>query len=276
MIRKLQVTIILLCMMSSAEAGTVSIGTASARGDMRVDNYPVKGNATLFDGSVVQTGSATANLHLNKGADITLSTESRGTLYSDRIVLQQGETELASSGSFKLEANGLRVTPTEAHSRAVVSVKPGNTVEVASLTGSFGVTNDQGVVLANVLPGRAISFAMKADANPNSFSGVGMIAKENGTYYLITDADVKYLLTCRDPHKFEGDKVVVSGTLQTTAATTGNNSTTMLCLKSIDINGATGLSTTSKWIIAGILVGAGAGIGIGLATANSGSPAASR
>ena len=172
MFKKLQVAAILLCMLSYATAGTVSIGTASARGDMRVDSYLVKGNATLFDGSVVETGQATANLRLNKGTEITMSTASRGTLHSDRLVLQQGESELAASSSFQLEANGLRVTPNEPNSRGVVSLKAGNTVEVASLNGSFGVTTDHGVLLANVRPGRVVSFAMKAGANPANFSGV--------------------------------------------------------------------------------------------------------
>ena len=94
MLKKLQAVIVLLCMISYAEAGTVSIGTASVRGDMRVDSYTVNGNATLFDGSVVETGQATADLRLNKGTEITLATSSRGTLYSNRLVLQQGEGEL--------------------------------------------------------------------------------------------------------------------------------------------------------------------------------------
>src|ERR1035438_10163191 len=94
MLKKLQVVAVLLCMFSYAVAGTVSIGTASARGDMRVDSYSVKGNATLFEGSVVETGQATADLRLNKGTEITMSTGSRGTLYSDRLVLRPGEGEL--------------------------------------------------------------------------------------------------------------------------------------------------------------------------------------
>src|ERR1035438_2849300 len=121
MLRKLQVAAVMSCMLSYAAAGTVSIGTASARGDMRVDSYTVKGNATLFDGSVVETGQATADLRLNKGTEITMSTGSRGTLYRDHLVLQRGESELAANSSFQLEANGFRVTPSEPNSRGVVS-----------------------------------------------------------------------------------------------------------------------------------------------------------
>ena len=275
MFKKLQVAAILLCMLSYAAAGTVSIGTASARGDMRVDSYLVKGNATLFDGSVVETGQATANLRLNKGTEITMSTASRGTLHSDRLVLQQGESELAASSSFQLEANGLRVTPNEPNSRGVVSLKAGNTVEVASLNGSFGVTTDHGVLLANVRPGRVVSFAMQAGANPANFSGVGLVSFDNGTYYLTTNENVKYVLTCKDSRKFVGDKVVVSGTLQGGTPGQAGGAGTMLCVKTMDINGGGGgggggMSTTTKWIIAGVIVGGGVGVGIAIADRNQG------
>jgi hypothetical protein len=275
MFKKLQVAAILLCMLSYAAAGTVSIGTASARGDMRVDSYLVKGNATLFDGSVVETGQATANLRLNKGTEITMSTASRGTLHSDRLVLQQGESELAASSSFQLEANGLRVTPNEPNSRGVVSLKAGNTVEVASLNGSFGVTTDHGVLLANVRPGRVVSFAMQAGANPANFSGVGLVSFDNGTYYLTTNENVKYVLTCKDSRKFVGDKVVVSGTLQGGTPGQAGGAGTMLCVKTMDINGGGGgggggMSTTTKWIIAGVIIGGGFGVGVAIADRNQG------
>jgi hypothetical protein len=272
MFKKLQVTAILLCFLSYAEAGTVSIGTVSARGDMRVDNYSVKGNATLFDGSVVETSQASADLRLNKGVEITMSAASRGTLYSDHIVLQQGQSELMSSGSFQLQANGLHVVPGAAHSRGVVSVKPGNTIEVASLDGNLGVSNDSGVMLANILPGHSFTFAMQAGANATDFSGVGLVSFENGTYYLTTDSNVKYVITCRDAHSFVGDKVVVTGQLQGAAGTSGAT----LCVKTIDVNGPTSGSSKKKWIIAGIAIAAAAGAGIGIAVANDNSHSASR
>jgi hypothetical protein len=270
MLRKLQAAAILSCMLSYAAAGTVSIGTANVRGAMQVDSHLIKGNATLFDGSVVETGQATADLRLNKGAEITLSTSSRGTLYSDHLVLQQGESQIAAPRSFQLQANGLHVTPNESNARGVVSLKAGNTVEVASLSGSFGVTNDHGVLLANVRPGRTVSFAMQAGANPNEFSGVGLVSFENGSYYLTTEEDVKYVLTCKDSHKYVGDKVVVSGSVQP------GNSGSALCVKSMDVNGGGGPSKSNKWLIAGIVVAGAAAAGIALASKNSNPPAVSR
>jgi hypothetical protein len=268
MFKKLQVIAILLCFLSYAEAGTDSIGTASVRGDMRVDNHSVKGNATLFDGSVVETSQAAADLRLNKGVEIRMSAASRGTLYSDHIVLQQGQSELTSLVPYQLQAIGLHVVPGSPRSRGVVSVKSGNTIEVASLEGSFGISNDRGIMVANLLPGQSLSFAMQAGANPEEFQGVGLVTFDNGTYYLTTDSNVKYVLTCKDAHAYVGDKVFVTGTLQ------GGTGGTTLCVKDMEVNGPTTMKHR-KWIIAGILL-AGAGAGIGIALANQSSPPASR
>lgn len=268
MFKKLQVAAILLCMISYATAGTISIGTVSSRGNMRIDSYTVEGNATLFDGSVVETGQASADLRLNKGTKITMSSSSRGTLYSDHLVLQQGEGELAASNSFQLQANGIRVTPNEPNSRGFVTIKNGNTVEVASLSGSLGVTSDHGVPLANIRPGHVVSFAMQEGANPTSFYGVGLVSYENGTYYLTTDENVKYVLTCKDFHHFAGDKVVVSGTIQGGSGQPGTSGNT-LCVKSMDVNGGNG-PLSKKWLIAGILVAGAIAAAIAIAGGSGG------
>jgi hypothetical protein len=269
--KKLQVAVILFCMLSYAEAGTVSIGTASANGDIRVDSSVVKGNATLFDGSVVETVKANANLRINQGTEITMAAGSRATLYSDHIVLQQGETELVAPQSFQLHAAGIRVRSNEPGSRAVVAVKPDKTVEVASLNGSFGITNEHGIILANVVPGNPLSFAMQAATNNENFVGSGHVSFENNTYYLTTGAHAKYVLACKSPVYFVGYKVDVAGKLEVTGKET------TLCLSKVTLSNSPGISTTGKWVIAGIVVAAAAGTFIGLSVAGqSGSITISR
>ena len=274
MIEKLKVLVVLLCMVSYMEAGTVSIGTASARGDMRVDSYTVKDGATLFDGSVVETGQASAVLHLAEGTEITMASSSRGTLHRDHLVLQQGASEVSASGSFKLQAEGLSVVPKEPNSHAVVSMRSDSTVEVEVLKGSFGVTSEQGVMLASVRPGRAVSFAMQAGAPSTEFSGVGIISIENGHYYLTTDEHVRYELTCKDFLKFSGTKaVVISGKVQ---PSTVAGAPATICVKSIEVNGNSGMSPTTKLVITGVVVGAGIGVGVGIAVHNNGNSPASK
>jgi hypothetical protein len=151
----------------------------------------------------------------------------------------------------------------------------GNTVEVASLNGSFGVTNDHGVLLANIRSGRMVSFAMQEGGDPTTFSGVGIVSYGNGQYYLETAEDVKYLLTCKDVKKYAGDKVTVYATVQPSSAQTGNVES-ILCVKSIELNGGGGMSQGTKWIIAGVAVGAGVGLGVGIYEANQSSTPASK
>jgi hypothetical protein len=285
MLKNLQVVAVLMCMLSYTGAETASIGTASARGDLRVNNYAVKGNATLFNGSVVETGQATADLRLNKGTEITMSTSSQGTLYRDHLVLQRGESQVASNSSFQLEAKGLHVTATEPNSRGVVSVQTGNTVEVAALTGSFGVTNAQGVVLASVRPGHSMSFAMQTAAPPATLapgvtpmSGTGMVSFENGHYYITADNGVKYEVVGKDLKSFVNTKVQFAGNVQTA----GSSST--ITLSSVSLNGgAAGGAVASggflgghALLIGGALVIAGTASALGVVAANSGSTAASR
>src|ERR1700733_14309784 len=58
---------------ASASGATNAIGTVSARGDFRVDGNSVWGNGTLFDGTTVETGQATATLRLANGTEIMLA-----------------------------------------------------------------------------------------------------------------------------------------------------------------------------------------------------------
>ena len=275
MLKKLVTILVLACMVPYTSAGAVPIGTASARGDLRVDSYLVKGNATLFDGSVVETGIATADLRLDKGTEITMATSSRGILYSDHLVLQQGQSQLATSSSFQLQANGLRVTAIEPNSRGVVSLKPGNTVEVATLNGSFGVANAQGILLASVRPGHALSFAMQAGTGSTAFSGVGLLSSENGHYYFTSETGVQYEVTGRDLKKYVGQKVVLMGTVQAGAAQAGG-AAPVIAVNSIHTNGTEGYGTGKSLLILGAILGPAAGIGYAIHEVTQPSSPASR
>jgi hypothetical protein len=217
MVRNLAVAAMLAATLANASAGTVAIGTASARGDMRVDQYKVNGNATLFDGSVVETDQATADLRLDRGVDITMSTGSRATLFHDRIVLQKGASELTTSSPFQVDANNLRVTASASDARGVVAVKSGNMVEVAALSGSFGVTNDKGALLARVVPGHPLSFSLEAGAGAAAsgsqpFEGTGILSKEADGNYLLSVGEVKFQITGSGLDRGVGKKVTIKGT----------------------------------------------------------------
>jgi len=275
MFRKLQVLAVLLCTVSYSTAGTVSIGTASARGDIRVDNYLVKNNTTLFDGSVVETGQASADLRLDKDTQITMSANSLATLYRDHLVLQRGKSELAAPTSFQFEVNGLRVVPSEPDSRGVVSLTAGNTVQVAALNGSFGVSNAHGVLLARVHSGSLVSFAKQAAENVEAVTDMpGMVSYENGHYYITSNEDVVYEITGKSLKRYVGTKVVISGVLRGDA-TKGEKTVPVIDLKSIELNGGE-IALGTIILIGGVAVAAAAGIAVWVYEANQSPTPASR
>ncbi len=263
--RKLQALVLLMCTMTYAVASTVSIGTVSARGDMRVDGNRVNGNATLFDGSVVETGEATADLRLAKGIELTLSPNSRTTLHNDYLLLERGETEMSGPGTYKVEANGLTVAALESHSRAVISMKTADTVEVAALNGSFGIRDDKGALISTARPGRSLKFSKQTGPVHTSFSGVGTVSVDKeGYYFFFTEQGGTFQLVGKDLKDFLGYEVKVTGTVQTGVkpVITATEVVSVSTIKKIDV-AAIGSSHTAL-IVSGVIVVSSAGIAVGV------------
>ena len=143
-------------------------------------------------------------------------------------------------------------------------MKNDNLLEVSAITGNLTVTNEQGLILASVLPGHSVSVAMMPRAASPSkelganFSATGLVSQENGHFYLETVDGTKYEIAGRDLHKFVGMKVQVTGTLE------GNSDSRKIAVGSILRNGAVGIGTAESLLIVGGIAGAGAGIGYGI------------
>jgi len=264
---------ILATVPTAALAGSNSIGTASARGDMRVDSYKVQGNATLFDGSVVRTTDASVDLRMPRGVQIMLSTDSQGKLYRDHMELQSGVGVMISSNSFPMEAKGLRVTSTSPSSRGIVSLRTADNVEVSALSGSFGVTNAQGVLLANVIPGKALRFAAAQDAGASASVQVTGTITKTGGHYFITDSTTgkMYQLTGKGLSKYaaSGKTVTVTSLVSGQTPLAGSGAIAVLANPAIAlVSGAAvagGLSTVATVLIVGGVVTAGTVGGLAVA-----------
>jgi len=286
MIPKSVVVAIALFSSSLALAASPGIGTVSTRGEIKVDGYTVRGTATLFDNSAVETKEFAATLRLDAGTEIKLGTGSSGTLYRDRLVLSRGETQLTSATPFQLDAEGLSILPGSTGTVGVVSLSSPNKVEVAALKGQLRVLNSHGALLAEVSPGTSLALsagpgaqneggaqdtpgaqaAPAPGAPPATLSDIGLLSFENGRFYLSSSlSGLKYEITGNDLSKYIGDKVVIEGTVVSGTAF----QPVSVAIKSIAINGPpTGLSKTGKFLIAAALVGEGATLGYVIAAAS--------
>ena len=147
---------VLVCALSSSlgllSAATSGIGVAMSEGNIFIDSSSAVGNATIFNGSTLETQSAASQIRLNDGARLQLASDSRGKVYSDHVDLQKGSARIA---GYTASANGLSVRADGAAS-ATVQMRDKGVVEVAALTGSVHVFNADGINVANLLPGRAL------------------------------------------------------------------------------------------------------------------------
>jgi hypothetical protein len=268
---------------SYAMAGTTAIGTASARGSMRVDGSVVNGNATLFDGTVVETSEATTAVRLDKGVEIKLATDSRGTLYRDRLVLEKGAGELA-AGRFLLQASGLSVTPDAPNSRGVVSFQDPHTVQVSALQGNFHVANSQGLLLASVQPGHMMLFNMQQAGATAPTTVTGLLTREtdkcaaNGGkkfYITVNETGVKYEVTGEDLDSKVGKTVTLTGTPDPNAQPTSCAAGVLVASSVAVVAGAAGgaavgAAAGAGWaaghvaLITGVAIAAAAGTGVGI------------
>lgn len=258
------------------------IGTASARGSMRVDGAPVVSNATLFDGSVVETDQATTAMRLDKGVEVKLATASNARLYRDRLVLQRGSSEvLLGTGSFTVEANRLQVIPDKPYSRGVVSMLNADSVKVAVISGGFHVTTGSGLLLASIRPGSVMSFDGNGGQGATAPTTIiGCVTERDGKYYLVVPGGTEYLLTgnLEELKHMVGKPEKVIGSADPNAPPNSNTIImtshsmaargTLACPigggAATGAGGAGGLSTTTEVVVGTIIVGAAAGLAVGI------------
>ena len=161
MLLKLQSAIALFtcgCLVSVA-ASPSSVGFVVTNGQAEVDGSVVHGNTTLFQGSLVQAGSATSDLMFPGGSNLLLQPESAVKVYREYAVLQRGA--VIQRGTHGLVANGLKISSLSTQGAIVVGMKDRLHIEVAAQGGPAEVRTPAGALVARLEPGKTLSFAIQ-------------------------------------------------------------------------------------------------------------------
>lgn len=232
-----------------------SLGLAVANGSFQLDKSSVYGNASLFDGSLIETAAASSDLALLNGARLRLGTESQARIHADRLVLDKGQTEIAASSGYSIEALGLRVAPDSPQSRVVVAYNGPARIQVAALLGSARISAANGVLLANVPAGTALQLEPQAAGATPPSKFEGRVESKDGAF-LLTDqlSHVTYTLAGTDPAPYLHKCVEVTGNVEAAAA----GSTQVLRAIAIQETSCAkrGAGYRNKLIIAGVAVAA--------------------
>lgn len=86
---------------SAVALAAPAIGIVTASGHFSVEGSQVWGNATLFDGTTIETSSASSELDLRNGVKVQLAAGSRARIWQNRLVLEKGIAQLAAPVSFE-------------------------------------------------------------------------------------------------------------------------------------------------------------------------------
>jgi hypothetical protein len=201
-----------LCLCGILPAATSMIGVAMANGKFLLDRSEVVGNANIFDGSVVQTGKAMSDLSLTSGLKMRLAMDSRGKVFHDRLVIEQGAGQVSGS-KYLVEARGLRVIAIGTDATVRVALGPEALVEVAAVTGAFQVETLAGIRVANMPPGTALSFTEEGGASMPTVL-CGKPSHVNGKFVL-TDKTTRVTveLTGISLDEFAGRSISVTGNM---------------------------------------------------------------
>jgi hypothetical protein len=196
---------------TAALAATPAIGIITATGHFNVGGSEVWGNATLFDGSVVLTNSASTELALRNGVKLQLGAGSKARVYADHVALDSGIGQVAQAAPFEMDAAGFKIRG------AGLRVGLGamnKTVEVAALTGVAKVFGSGEVLLASISAGRHMSVAFQA-AQSGALTRSGCLLYKD-SHFIIQDDDTQEVVelagNAQDLSKNLGNRVEIKGT----------------------------------------------------------------
>jgi len=260
------------------------IGIASSQGGVTLDNAKVSGNASVFDGSTLQT-EGFSRIHMNNGTRLDLAAGSRATVFANHVSLENGMSEVQSSSGFEVDTRTLMIRGAEASSIARVKVADNNKmVYVTALNGHVNVLNREGLLVARVAPGMPLSFIPQA-AGASVFSNTGCVVQKGGAAIIVDETGNQiFELRGMDLRKVIGSHVQISGTIDTAAKAAAGASQVVKVSKAVvtkkggcaSVASKVGATTTAAGLAAGA-AGAGAaaaGAAAGGAAAGAGAAAA--
>ncbi|MGJ5813900.1 hypothetical protein [Paludibaculum fermentans] len=222
-----------------ALAAEAVIGQAISQGSMDVDHALAAGVAPLSSGSVVKTAEAPGRIVLQNGVRGSLGPTSLAEIFADRMVLQSGQAAISSGAGYRVQAAGYSVTPA-AGAQAKVEIRQG-LVAVGATNGIVSVANREGILLARINPGTALSFEPAPPTE--SLSKVTGKLEQRGNQFFLTDelTHVQVELVGKGLAAQAGHRIRVAGTPKTSG-----DHPVLDVTEAIREEGAAGSSTTAK------------------------------
>ena len=197
------------------QAAAPSIGFVNAKGSFQLDNSRIWSNATIFDGSVIETKVAPSQVHLSDGSELVVGAGSRVRVFESRAVLEKGAVQLQSSTQYRVEARALNIVPSAAGATAGIELRGTGRIAASASTGELLVTNKEKVLVARVIPGHPVTLDTTAAAKPGLTRIAGCLTASSHTFMLLDQpSQVTFELHGASIDKEIGNRVEITGTAE--------------------------------------------------------------
>jgi hypothetical protein len=270
--RLMQTSLILLVL----GAGSVlmgadsNIGMAIANGSFQIDHSRVWWSSTLFDGSRVQSASATPEIRLNGGTKLRLASGTEMMVYQGRSILQSGFAQVDAAAPYEIEARSLHVSAGP-DTVARVRLEGGRRLTVAAVRGGVRVANARGMLIALVNAGNSLDFEAQGEgaAAPARATGC-LVAKSSKLLLIDQTTNLTFELWGTGLAEELGNRVTVVGTGENAAG--GAHVLRVAELNRVSKGGCSAVAkkagaATTAVAGAGAAAGAASAAGAGAATA---------
>jgi hypothetical protein len=151
------------CLVAVA-ASPSSVGFLVTSGQVQVDGALVRGNSTLFQGNVVQTGDVASDLMFPGGSNLLLQPGSAVEVFRDYGVLRHGSA--TERGPHPLVAGGLRISSLSPQGAVLVDMEGPSRFKVAAQGAPAEVRTPAGTLVARLDAGKTMTFGVQDQAQP--------------------------------------------------------------------------------------------------------------
>jgi hypothetical protein len=268
---------LVLALTIPAFAETPAIGMATTNNDrLTLDHSVVSGNATVFDGSTIESGGY-SRIHLNNGTRVDFGAGSSGQVFQNATKLTSGMSEVQSPAGYEIDVNSLKVQPSEANSVARVRVESDKRVVVMALNAPVNVLDSQGLLVAKVLPSSSMAFMPQAGSANAPFDQTGCVLQKGTSAVLVPDdgKQVWELHGASFNKGLIGNHARVVGIVDASATpTAGSGAQNVVAYSSIHVTKRGGCTNVAGLVGASAVASAGLAVGAAGGAAAAGAAAA--
>ncbi len=204
------------CVAHGAGVLHLPIGYVFANGEFWMDDYEIRSNVSIFDGSLVDTVASPSHVNLSGGVRIDLAAKSRAQIYRDHLVLETGSVQVR--GRYTVAAIRFCVRGTASSDFYRIGISNGSKLQVSVLSGKALVNDSHGNLIASIAADRTLEFCVLKSGSAAPFGLTGCIQRA-GTHFVLRDdiTDVIAELISPTIVRNVGSRYRVVGTLDTTA-----------------------------------------------------------